>query len=276
MASALAHRPVAPPAYSKAEADLVRVIELQASGEYGLAPEKQALAPAPRARPHSSQHFAWRVLVPRVSPRLRGLLLLNLVSPAPISLHPSSSLRPRPARSSPPPPAAPLPAPACCPRQPMLFLRLPARACAVQLAHAPPCPPAWPHHPLSRRAQVCLACASAFVVLKESQENVDPFVFSSLRFVIAAAMFSPFMRQALRDERVVRAGVEIGAWAAGGARAPLHLDTGRWVASWCSAAAACRHLQAACVVVPPHSHPLRPLLPGPLHLQATSRSQSAC
>lgn len=68
--------------------------------------------------------------------------------------------------------------------------------------------------------QVCLACASAFVVLKESQENVDPFVFSSLRFLIAAAVFSPFMRKALRDERLVRAGVEIGFWAAGGAASP--------------------------------------------------------
>lgn len=64
--------------------------------------------------------------------------------------------------------------------------------------------------------QVCLACASAFVVLKESQENVDPFVFSSIRFIIAAAVFSPFVRNALREERVVKAGVEIGAWAAGG------------------------------------------------------------
>jgi drug/metabolite transporter (DMT)-like permease len=56
------------------------------------------------------------------------------------------------------------------------------------------------------------------VVLKESQEGLDPFVFSSLRFLVAAAVFSPFMRRALRDERVVKAGVEIGVWAAGGAR----------------------------------------------------------
>jgi len=56
------------------------------------------------------------------------------------------------------------------------------------------------------------------VVLKESQEYVDPFVFSSVRFLIAAAVFSPFMRRAMRDERTVKAGVEIGAWAAGGER----------------------------------------------------------
>ena len=54
------------------------------------------------------------------------------------------------------------------------------------------------------------------MVLKESQEGVDPFVFSSVRFVIAAAVFSPFIRRALRDEKVVKAGMEIGALAAGG------------------------------------------------------------
>lgn len=125
--------PEAPGAY-------VRIIEMAASAK-GVEPgllEKGERA-AGRLRHHS---FPWRVLLPvTVSPRLRGLILLNLV---------------------------------------------------------------------------CLACASAFVVLKESQENVDPFVFSSLRFIIAAAVFSPFMRRALRDERVVRAGVEIGFWAAGG------------------------------------------------------------
>ena len=61
-----------------------------------------------------------------------------------------------------------------------------------------------------------LACASTFVVLKEGQENFDPFVFSSLRFVIAAAAFSPFLRGATNDERLLRAGLEIGVWAAGG------------------------------------------------------------
>ncbi len=49
---------------------------------------------------------------------------------------------------------------------------------------------------------------------------MDPFVFSSLRFVIAATMFSPFFRVALRDERIIKAGMEIGAWAAGGEGGP--------------------------------------------------------
>lgn len=64
--------------------------------------------------------------------------------------------------------------------------------------------------------QVMLACASTFVVLKEGQESLNPFVFSSLRFVIAAVFFSPYWSRAFKDERVVRAGLEIGIWAAGG------------------------------------------------------------
>jgi drug/metabolite transporter (DMT)-like permease len=61
-----------------------------------------------------------------------------------------------------------------------------------------------------------LACASTFVVLKEGQEGVDPFVFSAVRFTIAALTFSPFWRRAARDERLIRGGLEIGVWAAGG------------------------------------------------------------
>lgn len=116
----------------------VRIIEMIGSGENGSV-EKVERSGARLKHQHS---FPFRVLVPlvAVSPRLRGLILLNLV---------------------------------------------------------------------------CLACASAFVVLKESQEDLDPFVFSSLRFVIAALVFAPFVRRALRDERIVKAGVEIGAWAAG-------------------------------------------------------------
>lgn len=138
------HSPLRPGAGADLEGGgaWVRVIEMKASSADGLQGDKPG-APPPRLR-HPGAHaaFPWRVLVPLpVSPRLRGLLLLNLV---------------------------------------------------------------------------CLACASAFVVLKESQQDVDPFVFSSLRFIIAAAMFSPFFRLAMRDERVVKAGVEIGVWAAAG------------------------------------------------------------
>jgi hypothetical protein len=66
--------------------------------------------------------------------------------------------------------------------------------------------------------QVMLACASSFVVLKEGQENIDPFIFSSLRFVIAALAFSPLLRGGvLKDRNIVRGGIEIGIWSAGGA-----------------------------------------------------------
>ena len=65
-----------------------------------------------------------------------------------------------------------------------------------------------------------LACASVFVVLKEGQGDMDPFVFSSLRFIIAAAAFSPILRGgALKDPHIVRGGIELGIWAAGGAHA---------------------------------------------------------
>lgn len=119
----------------------VRVIELKGTADNGMS-EKGALLAAVHRSKNSQHSLPWRLgLLPSVTPRLRGLILLNMV---------------------------------------------------------------------------CIACASAFVVLKEAQETTDPFVFSSIRFVIAAAVFSPFLRKALRDERAVRAGIEIGAWAAGG------------------------------------------------------------
>ena len=61
-----------------------------------------------------------------------------------------------------------------------------------------------------------LACASTFVVLKEGQQETDPFVFSTVRFVIAALAFFPFWTRALQDWKLLKAGMEIGVWAAGG------------------------------------------------------------
>jgi drug/metabolite transporter (DMT)-like permease len=61
-----------------------------------------------------------------------------------------------------------------------------------------------------------LACASTFTILKEGQAELDPYVYSTIRFVIAATAFCPFWKRALRDERLVRGGLEIGIWAAGG------------------------------------------------------------
>lgn len=183
------HSPLRPGAGADLEGGgaWIRVIEMKASSADGLLGDKPG-APPPRLR-HPGAHaaFPWRVLVPLpVSPRLRGLLLLNLVS------------RRRRCRGR---SQSPFPLPSA------RWSALPCRCGATPL-HTPAI--SHPH------AQVCLACASAFVVLKESQQDVDPFVFSSLRFIIAAAMFSPFFRLAMRDERAVKAGVEIGVWAAAG------------------------------------------------------------
>jgi len=64
--------------------------------------------------------------------------------------------------------------------------------------------------------QVMLACASTFVVLKQGQKELDPFVFSSIRFVVASFAFLPFLGKALQDMKICKAGAEIGVWAAGG------------------------------------------------------------
>lgn len=45
---------------------------------------------------------------------------------------------------------------------------------------------------------------------------MDPYVFSSVRFLIAAVAFSPLLRRAVKDPTIVRGGIEIGIWAAGG------------------------------------------------------------
>lgn len=63
---------------------------------------------------------------------------------------------------------------------------------------------------------VCLLCASAFTVLRTVEREADAWVFNALRFSLAAAGMSPWWRGALQDEHIVRAGVDIGFWAAGG------------------------------------------------------------
>uniref|UniRef100_A0A383VDB4 EamA domain-containing protein n=1 Tax=Tetradesmus obliquus TaxID=3088 RepID=A0A383VDB4_TETOB len=53
-----------------------------------------------------------------------------------------------------------------------------------------------------------------WVVLKESNEAFDPVVFTSLRFTLAAAAFTPFIRKGLANPAVRKAGMEIGMWTA--------------------------------------------------------------
>ena len=54
------------------------------------------------------------------------------------------------------------------------------------------------------------------MVIKDSEAAFDPFLFSFLRFTVAAAAFSPFLKAASEDKRVVRAGIELGVWTAAG------------------------------------------------------------
>lgn len=200
-----APKPGSPRAGDPEAGAFVKIIEM-VNGKGGVESTGLLEKVGPRLKHHS---FPWRVLLPvSMSPRLRGLILLNLVRGRGAS---TCLLSPPPS-----PAASGGSAPRIC--GPPLY-----SARKHRLRHYWPYPGlARPEGPPSRTPppplpQVCLACASAFVVLKESQENVDPFVFQSVRFVIAASVFSPFMRKAMRDERVVKAGAEIGFWAAGGA-----------------------------------------------------------
>ena len=61
-----------------------------------------------------------------------------------------------------------------------------------------------------------LLMSSNWVVVKDVGAAHDPFGFAFLRFFVAAAAFSPFLRSAWRDQRIVRAGLELGGWFAGG------------------------------------------------------------
>ncbi|GAB4815296.1 hypothetical protein N2152v2_002342 [Parachlorella kessleri] len=61
-----------------------------------------------------------------------------------------------------------------------------------------------------------LLFASNWVVIKDSEAAFDPFLFSFLRFTVAAAAFSPFLKAASKDKRVVKAGIELGVWTAAG------------------------------------------------------------
>ena len=55
--------------------------------------------------------------------------------------------------------------------------------------------------------------ATNWVVVKEAEETLDPFIFSALRFSVAAAAFFPFIEGAIKDRKVLGAGLEIGIWS---------------------------------------------------------------
>ncbi|KAK9816221.1 hypothetical protein WJX74_001240 [Apatococcus lobatus] len=59
-----------------------------------------------------------------------------------------------------------------------------------------------------------LLVATNWVVLRDTETFFDAFDFAALRFTIAAAAFSPFLSKAVKNPKIVQAGVELGAWSA--------------------------------------------------------------
>ncbi|KAI7839105.1 hypothetical protein COHA_007110 [Chlorella ohadii] len=77
--------------------------------------------------------------------------------------------------------------------------------------------------PLSKRTRgiimlnlLVLLVATNWVVVKDVGGSFDAFGFAFLRFAVAAAAFSPFLKASGKDSRILKAGVEIGAWTAMG------------------------------------------------------------
>jgi hypothetical protein len=59
-----------------------------------------------------------------------------------------------------------------------------------------------------------LLCGANWVVLKETEDVFDPFTFAALRFTLAAAVFSPWVKGAAQDSTVLRGGLELGLFSA--------------------------------------------------------------
>lgn len=49
-------------------------------------------------------------------------------------------------------------------------------------------------------------------LVKVAQQSMSTDVFAGLRFGVGALVFSPFLKYAARDERVIRGGLELGLW----------------------------------------------------------------
>ena len=52
------------------------------------------------------------------------------------------------------------------------------------------------------------------MILRDTEAFFDAFDFAALRFLIAAAAFSPFLGKAVQDRKILQAGIELGAWSA--------------------------------------------------------------
>mmetsp|Transcript_7701 Transcript_7701/g.21917 ORF Transcript_7701/g.21917 Transcript_7701/m.21917 type:complete len:467 (-) Transcript_7701:24-1424(-) len=55
--------------------------------------------------------------------------------------------------------------------------------------------------------------ATNWSIVKIADENLDPVVFSALRFCVAAIPFLPWLKDALADKEVTIAGAELGFWS---------------------------------------------------------------
>lgn len=49
-------------------------------------------------------------------------------------------------------------------------------------------------------------------LVKVSQESMSTDLFAALRFTVGALVFSPFLKSAVKDMRIVRGGLELGLW----------------------------------------------------------------
>lgn len=59
-----------------------------------------------------------------------------------------------------------------------------------------------------------LLCGANWVVLKETEDFFDPFTFAALRFSLAAAVFFPWVKNAAKDRKVLKGGLELGIYSA--------------------------------------------------------------
>ena len=59
-----------------------------------------------------------------------------------------------------------------------------------------------------------LLCGANWVVLKETGDFFDPFTFAALRFTLAAAVFFPWVKNAAKDRKVLKGGLELGIYSA--------------------------------------------------------------
>lgn len=73
-----------------------------------------------------------------------------------------------------------------------------------------------PSRPLTHLLLLPAALLHLQVVIKDSEAYFDPYAFSFLRFAVAAAAFSPFLKAASADKRIVTGGIELGLWTAAG------------------------------------------------------------